>query len=372
MPRFASALPILALLATAPLAAPVHAQAARDFQLPPAPTPAADNRVQGPVDTDAVVPVRPRAIETARAGEQTPAPTPTAQPTRAPAPTLPAPASARQTAPQQRPGAATPTGTGANATTAATPPTPAPLPSAPVVGTGTPVAGPAPPILAPSSAPSVPPPAAASPSPTSWWPFALVGLVMLLGAGVFLWRRRSAEVVVPVIAAPPTPAAAPGEALAMRVEAVRMDRSVLNATVGYRVTLRNRTAQALDGVIVEADLVSASQDRPAEQQLASPDLALVPRHTVGRLAPGQSLRIEGQVRLPLAEASAIWQGRVGLLVPLLRVRATASTGAPVASTLVIGRAEGSTARPQPFRLDEPPRSYAPLAQRVLDAVPARA
>lgn len=150
-----------------------------------------------------------------------------------------------------------------------------------------------------------------------------------------------------------------------------MDRSVMNATVGYRVTLRNRTAQALTGLAIEADLVSASKERPAEAQLASPGQALAPRHTADRLAPGQSMRFEGQVRLPLAEVSAIWQGRVGLLVPLLRVRATAAGAQPVATTLVIGRREGAAARPQPFRLDEPPRSYAPLAQRVLDPLAQR-
>jgi hypothetical protein len=147
-----------------------------------------------------------------------------------------------------------------------------------------------------------------------------------------------------------------------------MDRSVMNATVGYRVTLRNRTAQALSGVAIEADLVSANKDLPAEAQLASPTQQLTPRHTAERLAPGQSLRFEGQVRLPLSQASAIWQGRVGLLVPLLRVRATAAGAEPVATTLVIGRREGAAARPQPFRLDEPPRSYAPLAQRVLEPI----
>lgn len=164
----------------------------------------------------------------------------------------------------------------------------------------------------------------------------------------------------------------PANALAVAVEAMRMDRSVLNATVGYRVTVRNRTRQALNAIEIEADLVSASRDRPAEQQLASPTQALARRHRAERLAPGQSIRFEGQVRLPLAEASAIWQGRVGLLVPLLRVRATAAGAEPIATTLVIGQREGAATRPQPFRLDEPPRSYAPLAQRVLDALPAGA
>lgn len=370
MTRFASALSVIALFFAAPLAA----QAVRDFQLPPAPTQTAEPRVQGPVDTDAPVPIRPRAIETdqppaATAPTPSPAPVPTAQPTPA------SPAQAGQ-APGARPAPRTPQGA-APATTGA----PEEAPRAPAIG---------PTVLPPpaSAIPTAPAPAtgavvtratpSAQPAQTArdglswaWIALAGAGLAVALGA-LLLWRRRRSAAPVPEIVIPHVPREAPGAALAIAVEAVRMDRSVLNATVGYRVTIRNRTAQALAGLAVEADLVSASRDVPAERQLASPDQSLTPRHAADRLAAGQSLRFEGQVRLPLAEASAIWQGNVGLLVPLLRVRAVAADAAPVATTLVIGRAEGSATRPQPFRLDEPPRSYAPLAQRVLDAAPARA
>lgn len=156
------------------------------------------------------------------------------------------------------------------------------------------------------------------------------------------------------------------------MEATRFDRSLFNATVAYRLTVRNLGAEALAEVSLEADLVTASSDRPAEQQLALPDRALEPRHRAERLAAGESLSFEGQARLPLAQATAIRQGSVGVLVPLLRVRATAANAAPVAATLVVGQGASPAARPQPFPLDDPPRSYAPLAQRLLDAVPAAA
>lgn len=359
MIRYASALPLLALAAAAPLGA----QQAGNFQLPPAPAPTADNRVQGPVDSDAPVPVRPRAIETAR-----PAPTPTAS--AAPAVVLPSPTPTRASTLPQSP-ATRPTLAPRVAATAA----PEGIVVPPPASSAIPVAS-APAISAlPSAPPSTPslPSSAAPESPVAWWVWLGLGGLVLGASGWLLIRRRSmGRVVVPDIVAPTLPAANPAEVLAVTVEAMRMDRSLINATVGYRITLRNRTAQALSGVAVEADLVSASRGVPTEQQLASPAQALTPRHSVERLAPGQSLRFEGQARLPLAEANAIWQGQAALLVPLLRVRATAEGAVPVATTLVIGRSEGQAARPQPFRLDEPPRSYAPLAQRVLDVVPARA
>lgn len=144
----------------------------------------------------------------------------------------------------------------------------------------------------------------------------------------------------------------------------------MNATLGYRITVRNRSAHALSGVVIEADLVSASGERPMQEQLASRSLPLTPCHRAERIPPGGSQRFEGQVRLALSQVTVIRQGNIGLLVPLLRVRAMADGVEPIVATLVVG--QGAGARPQPFRLDEPPRSYAPLAQRVLDSVPVAA
>lgn len=361
MTRFASALALWPLLAAAPLAA----QAARDFQLPPAATEAPDSRVQGPVDTDAPVPVRPRAIAT---DQPVPVPAPSPSPTIPPVVGAPAPAAAPtrgalprdSAAPSLRP-QASPT----QALPTTTPPSPAPA-----VLPGANAAGPAP-LPAPATRAVV----VAAPNSAGFqsWLWLAFGAVAVAGAAGFLFaRRRRAAVSPPTIVAPAVPAVDPGNALALAVEAVRLDRSVLNATVGYRVTVRNRTARPVSGLSVEADLVSASRERSTEQQIALPDRALAPRHSAERLAPGQSVRFEGQVRLPLSQASAIWQGRVGLLVPLLRVRALAADAPPVVTTLVLGRREGAAERPQPFRLDEPPRSYSPLAQRVLDLVPASA
>lgn len=357
---------ILALSALLAATMPAAAQDARDYQLPPGPTPTETSRAQGPVDPDAPVPARPRAIPTATATTPAPTPTPTPSAAQAPALTLPAPlpAAPRIVA------SGRPTATATQA--------PAPSPSLPMESSPAPSPEVTTPTAAVATAEALPSERAqVSPSTPAWpWPWIAGGgaAVAGLAALVALTRRRRRvvpEAIVPFeppVSAPPSAS----DRLAMSVEAVRLDRSMMNATVGYRITLRNRGAEALGGIAVEADLVSASSDLPPERQLASPDHALPVLHAADRLGPGQSLRFEGQVRLPLAQASLIWQGRVGLLVPLLRVRATAEGAQAVASTLVIGAGDGASARPQPFRLDEPPRSYAPLAQRVLDPVPLRA
>ncbi len=81
--------------------------------------------------------------------------------------------------------------------------------------------------------------------------------------------------------------------------------------------------------------------------------------------PGQSTALEGQVQLPLAQAQVVMQGRHPLLVPLLRVRVDGPGESALIKTFVVGQGLPDGGRVQPFRLDEPPRSYAPIAQREL-------
>lgn len=392
----------LPLLALAILGAPVlvHAQQSpQDFRLPPAPTPTPSPDVQGPVDTESparpapsptpaptlaptprptiVLPSpspsprpspRPTARPTARATPRpaTPSPTPVPQNRDAPA----APPSARQTAPEPEP---------------ETNPLPGPDSSTGLESTPT-----VPPVVAPST--DVAPDLAPGPDDADnglWWVGAL-GLLGLaaLGGGYVLRRRRShatPQIERPVVAAPPADeplteeppleerpiapaasAAPPPNALALRIEALRLNRSFMNATLAYRVTVLNRSASPLSEVAIEADLASAHGDLPMEQQVADAGTALQERHTTSRLAAGQSARFEGQVTLPLAQARVIRQGNVALLVPLLRMRSRAAGIEPVARTLAIGpAASGGGARLVPFNLEEGPRSYEPLAQKII-------
>lgn len=365
-------LPLLALALSLPV--PALAQSAQDFTLPPAPTPTASPQVQGPVDTESgVVPVRPRVIATAT---PTPRPTPTPAPVLTPEATITAPATAT-TAPRARPTAgATPQATtparSVEAASASPDDTPQVLPPSETAGSVNSL--PQPTAAAPSQSPS---PAGEPLDPGGgdfdWtWLAALLGVLAVIVGGFFVWRRRQASAVPPaiekpVVAASPKPAVAvpAGDPLTIRLTAEKLTRSAMFATLKYRLTLVNRTDAALTDVTVGTDLVSAHSGAPMEQQVATAATPLETRHTLARIAPRQNVAVEGEVKLPLGAAQVIMQGRHPLLVPLMRVRVDGAGDTAVLKTFVVGQGQPDGGRVQPFRLDEPPRSYAPIAQREL-------
>ena len=204
------------------------------------------------------------------------------------------------------------------------------------------------------------------------WPWlaGAAALLALLGAGLLLWRRRR-SVVVPEIERPVVAGAGPAEALPLaeavqiRLENEKLIRSAAYATLKYSVTLINRTDAALTELALGLDLVSAHAEAPMEDQVATLQSVLEQRHDVARLSPRQSMTLTGQVQMPLATAHVIRQGRLPLLVPLLRLRIDRAESDAVVKTYVVGQGTPEGGRLQPFRLDEGPRSYAPIAQREI-------
>ncbi|WP_279350413.1 hypothetical protein [Erythrobacter litoralis] len=362
-------LPLAVLVFAMPM--PLLAQSAQDFRLPPAPTPTPTSNVQGPVDTESgVVPVRPREIPTAR---PTPAPSPTpaprATPTPVPSPRLTPVPTPTVRIPQPRETAPPPIET-------------RPVPERNVQESIVQPSEPAPnqtetadPALAPVPLPpSTDVQAEAEVETTEGENFSLwlVGLLALLALGLatfFFMRRRKAMVSVPQIERPVVGAAGPRATLAdirLDADAVKLTRSMAFATLDYRITLLNRAKAAGADVVLGADLVTAHGNASMESQVASADQKLEERHTFARIAPGQTVRYEGKLQLPLSEARIIRQGNAPLMVPLLRVRLDREGDEPVVRTFVVGQGFPGGGKLAPFRLDEGPRSYSPLGARALD------
>ena len=205
-------------------------------------------------------------------------------------------------------------------------------------------------------APAEPAPATPTPRPIAAEP----------SAPAVLPPRPAAQPIPQPAFAPSAPAVlANTGSLAIAAEAVKLTRSFAFITLQYRLTLTNGGDAPVTGVGIGADVVSANAHAPMEQQVAMADTAIAIRHKVADLAPGQSLTIEGQAQLPLAEVEPIRQGRHPVLVPLMRVRVERTGGDAVVKTLVVGQGAPGGERLQPFSLNDGLRSYQPIAQREL-------
>jgi hypothetical protein len=220
---------------------------------------------------------------------------------------------------------------------------------------------------------------------------------LLLGGGAFgvlLWLRRRigpmGPLVVPEIERPrvppppppePEPAAAtpepvpslppetPEEAephpLHIAIELRKLTLTLMNATLGYRLTLTNAGAEPLENIAVAADLIGAHGSLPREMQLAGPETELPMHHLLAGLAPGESGDVAGELRLPLNQVRPIAQGSARLFVPLARFRIGAEGGEARCFTLVAGQPSPSgNGAIQPVRLDFGPRIYDGLAGRA--------
>ncbi|MDE2567554.1 MAG: hypothetical protein KGM93_01440 [Sphingomonadales bacterium] len=177
--------------------------------------------------------------------------------------------------------------------------------------------------------------------------------------------RPAAPIVVTATNAADSPA--------ISLEARRMSATLVNATLTYRLTVTNTGAEPLVDMAIGGDMVAAHASRGVEELLASETTALPDLHAIASLAPGESVMLGGDIRLPLSAIRPIRHGAASLFVPLVRISAawTSAGGARRnrASTYLVGPLPaGESDRLQPFRLDLGPRQYAELGQRRLEGI----
>lgn len=374
-------------LALAPLA--VQAQSASDWRLPGATVRPAPPGSQGPVDRDnpVVTTAVPRPTQSTA-----PAPTPSASQPAPTASAAPSPAASRTATPRAATPAPRQTGT-------------APGPNAvPATATPTPATGAIPPSAAATDFPALPTTIPTAPAVTPvatdassgwYWPWIAGGTALLALIFAGLWWRRRKETETPpivferpVVATPPAPpAAAPVPApvvlpepqlsidapggLGITLEARRMSASLMATTLSYALRLTNNGSEALSGLAVEGDMISAHASLPPEQQIANDGHRLEPRHNLLTLAPGESAEFTGDFRLPLTAVTPIRAGDAAYFVPLARLRVEASNARGEslvrAQTYVVGELpQAPGAALKPFRLDLGPRTYSKVGQRAVN------
>jgi hypothetical protein len=220
-----------------------------------------------------------------------------------------------------------------------------------------------------------------------WLALAALAL-LLLGGGWLAWsrhfRHRVRNLPAPEIERPrvapalPLPAEASepmsvtvGGGLHLALQATRMSATLVNTTLSYRLAVTNRGAQPLHDIRIAGDMISAHASRSASELLGAGAAALPELHRIATLAPGESVTLGGDIRLPLVSITPIRRGDAALFVPLARLRGHGidPAGATIESggTFLVGQEPGASKRLQPFRLDLGPRNYSRLGQQLLPA-----
>ncbi len=374
------------LLALAPLPA-VSQDSVNDFDLRPRATPTpAPPPVVGPVDPESpTIRVRPRVEPPAETQPATPTLVlPEVRSAPATSSTRPALVPSRALPGAARPPA--PVGAERATTAAATEPglagTPQPAPAAPT-----------------ASAPYQPRQldVVSKDGPNLFWAL-LGGLVLLVATGGWLlwsrhFRHRARALPTPEILRPHVPASppsaspklamadpandtAPLPALGLVMQATRMSATLVNTTLSYRLSITNNGPEPLHDVVVAGDMIAAHASRPAEELLDARGASLPELHRIATLAPGESVTLGGDIRLPLVSITPIRSGDAALFVPLARLRARGAGpgGAMIENggTFLVGQPAAASkgarnGRLQPFRLDLGPRNYSKLDQQLLPA-----
>jgi hypothetical protein len=202
-----------------------------------------------------------------------------------------------------------------------------------------------------------------------------LGGLAALGLGALLWRRRKPKALR--LAAPPEGMTKPAipladaplrtaAALDVVLEVTGATRSLMMFTLHYRLTLANRTGQAVSDVNLAVLLACARTG--ADHAAAAGAAQQLERFD--RIGPHQNLALTGAVQLPLSAIAPLHQGRRPLFIPLAHVTLEADGQSAVTRCFVIGTPSAAgTGRLHPIPLDTPPGSINGLmAQRI--AVPA--
>ncbi|MCD2316526.1 hypothetical protein LQ954_10230 [Sphingomonas sp. IC-11] len=379
-----------------------------NYSLPESPRPAQQSPLLNPAPTPSPAPTEALPVIAP------PAPTPTATPRAAPVRT-PNPTPTRAPAPR-----ATPTPTPSPRATAAPSAAATPAATREAVPAATPAAPLTPEVLPaePSTAdtPALPVPAAeptaASVEPATggnggnWLWTVLIGVLVLAGAGLFLWRRRASrmdalpapmepaenwsvadEVAEPAPApapspvVPPAPVQPPASApqapapvtaaprfldLSDKMPPARIEvgepvvrRAGLNmitATADLTVEVRNVSDVPARGVTLDVRLASAqpNQDAAIAAMFAGP----VPRPAAPPfdLAPGESRRVRTLVTMARDSITVLQAGGRPMFVPVVAIRAIHAGGQTV-TVHALGIERPGQAKLGPFWLDQPGRMF---------------
>ena len=148
-----------------------------------------------------------------------------------------------------------------------------------------------------------------------------------------------------------------------------MQLSMVYATLSYRLLVTNRGRDAVGPIAIGGDMIAAHRSLPVGEQLCPQHDTLPRLHQMGELAPGDTVTLAGQLRLPLAEIRAVRIGGAQCFLPLVRIALPqAGIGARLHVFTLGLPAERPDGALLALRMDRGFAFYRPLGQREIDTV----
>lgn len=246
----------------------------------------------------------------------------------------------------------------------------------------------------------------ATPDRSPWWPWALVGLILLGVASSYGWWRRRDKVeqlgyhpvpdndelaAVAPVAASEVPAAEPDPAavlavaapamlsrrtppaaaaergmLALALRPARAGLNLLSATVDAELTVTNQGRGIAEEIRIGVSLISAHAGQDADLAAIYAKSVSRPATTPFVLEPGESRRVRIVTALPRAAIQPLIAGGRSMFVPLVAINCvyrTSEGAAQTAQAFAVGVERIDSAKLAPFWLDQQPRTHDQVAAR---------
>ncbi|MDF0546220.1 LPXTG cell wall anchor domain-containing protein [Sphingobium sp. H39-3-25] len=139
--------------------------------------------------------------------------------------------------------------------------------------------------------------------------------------------------------------------------------TLMGWTVGYRLTLRNRSALAIEDARIAMAMTNADAAQPAHLAAFFAAPVGAPVHRLAQLAPGETQDITGELRIGHHELKPLEVAGHALLIPVIAVAVEHAAGRDGAAFVIGQEGASQQDRMAPFRLDQGPRHYRGIGSR---------
>ncbi|MDJ0979937.1 MAG: hypothetical protein QNI87_15535 [Erythrobacter sp.] len=162
-------------------------------------------------------------------------------------------------------------------------------------------------------------------------------------------RPSSTERVEPTLTTPPEdeePAR-----LSLKLDVTKATRSVMMFTLNYRLTVTNRSDEAVRDLIVSGEIASAQRGASNGGSFAKGQAM----GRVERIGPQQGVTLFGTLELPMVDVRLIRHGSIPVFIPLVHVTVEGAGQRAHTRSFVVGTPSGQNhLRLHPIAMDGPP------------------